>query len=88
MMIRKSNELGANAAEVVSIAQHINTSEVATVKEVADYLRLTPKTVRRMIEAGKLKAIECGSGSRKLWRIPLAEVRRVAACGKDTSAAH
>ena len=55
-------------------AQQINTASVATVEEVAHHYRVTPKTVRRMIESGRLRAIDCGSGTRKLWRIPWGNV--------------
>jgi excisionase family DNA binding protein len=55
-------------------AQQINTATVATVEEVAVYLRLSKKTVSKMCEARMLKATDCGMGGRHRWRIPWANV--------------
>ncbi len=43
-----------------------NIGELLTIKEVAEKLRLNPRTVYRLIEADKLKAIKI---SRKAYRI-------------------
>ncbi len=40
-----------------------------TVKEVAEELKLSEKKVRSLIASGRLRAVDVGSGSRKVWRI-------------------
>jgi excisionase family DNA binding protein len=40
-----------------------------TVKEVAERLKVNPETVRRLINAGRLKAVIFGSEKRKSYRI-------------------
>jgi len=46
-------------------------NHLLTIEEVAEKLRLGPRTVYRLIEAGKLKAIKI---SRKAYRIPEKEL--------------
>lgn len=41
-------------------------SNLITVREAADHLRLSPRTVYRLIESEQIKAIRIG----KQWRIP------------------
>ena len=50
--------------------------ELLTIDETAEFLRVSDKTVRRMIDDGRLKAVAIG----RQWRIPkeaLAELTRV-----------
>jgi excisionase family DNA binding protein len=50
-----------------------------TIADVAKALRLSTRTVQRMIEAGKLRAIDLagGTGQKPLLRIPASELRRL-----------
>jgi len=43
-----------------------------TVREVAEILRVSPRTVRRLIKRGEIKAVRV---SRRLVRIPVGELR-------------
>jgi excisionase family DNA binding protein len=52
------------------------TDQLLTVPEVATQLRITPKTVRRWLRAGKLRGVRLG-GKRVGWRIPQGEVNRL-----------
>ncbi len=40
--------------------------ELLTPKEVAEILRVSPRTVQRWVKEGKLRAVRVG----RLWRIP------------------
>jgi len=42
-----------------------------TVHEAAGQLRVSLQQVRDLIEEGKLRAINVGTGTRKFWRIPV-----------------
>ena len=46
------------------------------VSEVAEGLEMTEQHVRDLIEEGKLGAVNIGNGSRKFWRIPVAEYEK------------
>jgi excisionase family DNA binding protein len=48
-----------------------------TIKQVADYYQLDPKTIRRMIAHGKLKARRVGERSIRVDRESLLELGRV-----------
>lgn len=50
--------------------------DLATVNEAADYLKVHPETVRRMIHRGELEAAKVGQQGRE-YRIPVTELRRV-----------
>ena len=50
--------------------------QLLTVLEVATQLRITPKTVRRWLRAGKLRGVRLG-GKKVGWRIPQGEVDRL-----------
>jgi excisionase family DNA binding protein len=50
------------------------------VAEVAARLRLNPETVRRWLNAGKLRGYRLGKTSAG-WRVPESEVRRIIAEG-------
>lgn len=52
-----------------------------TVKEAAAELRLHPVTIYRLIEAGKIQAIEISAIKRNRFRIPRTEVERLKAGG-------
>lgn len=56
----------------------MSESELWTVAEVAEYLRLNPETVRRWIREGRLEAVKLGNGPKAPLRIDGAEVARVA----------
>ena len=47
-------------------------SEIMTLQEVCDYLRLSERTIHRMMEAGRLEGIKVG----KRWRFRRADVVR------------
>lgn len=50
-----------------------------TIADVAKALAVNVRTIQRMIEAGKLKAIDLagGTGQKPLLRIPASELRRL-----------
>lgn len=50
-----------------------------TIADVAKALALSTRTVQRMIEAGRLKAIDLagGTGTKPLLRIPASELTRL-----------
>ncbi len=43
---------------------------LATVREAADYLRISARTVYRLIESGQIGAVRIG----KQWRIPASDL--------------
>ena len=45
--------------------------ELFTIKETADYLKISEKTVRRLIESNKLKASKVGDRN---WRVKISDV--------------
>lgn len=51
--------------------------EVLTVREVARVLRITPRTVRRMVLRGQLARLAPIPGSRQQYLIPRSEVERL-----------
>lgn len=54
--------------------------ELLTVDEVADILRLTPFSVRRLLKAGKLKGVKPGGTGQ--WRIRRADLKAYLASPK------
>lgn len=50
-----------------------------TIADVAKALAVNARTIQRMIEAGKLRAIDLagGTGTKPLLRIPASELRRM-----------
>ena len=46
--------------------------DILTVTEVAEYLKLSDKTIRRMISTGQLKASKVGGS----WRIKEADIEK------------
>lgn len=50
-----------------------------TAEDLADYLKVSPQTVRAWIRDGKLHAVKFG----RSWRIAEEEVRRIAAQGVE-----
>lgn len=53
--------------------------EFYTADELADYLKVSPQTVRAWIRSGQVKAVKLG----RAWRVPVDEVRRVATEGVE-----
>ncbi len=49
-------------------------NELLTVREAANYLRVSARTVYRLIAAGEIHALLVG----KQWRVPAAELRALA----------
>lgn len=50
--------------------------KLLTRKEVADLLRVDPRTVERWLRSGKLKGYKLGSGKTAPWRIDEVEVQK------------
>lgn len=57
--------------------------EFMTRKEVADFFRVSERTIDRWIQGGALKGYKLGSGKTALWRIPKAEVKKFMEKGKS-----
>lgn len=52
--------------------------ELLTIKETADFLKVSKQTIRRRIEKGQLKAINAnGSLLRPLWRIKKEDLLKI-----------
>lgn len=50
--------------------------ELLTLKEVADILRVDPRTVERWLKNGALKGYKLGGGRTAPWRIEKEEMRK------------
>lgn len=61
----------------------MDDDQLLTVNEVAERLRLNPKTIRRWIGAGKIAAIRLGS-DRAGWRIRSSEINLLLEGGLHT----
>jgi excisionase family DNA binding protein len=59
-------------------------NQLYTVEEVADYLRVSERTIRRMIEKKMLRAVRIGSRV----RIPLSELDRFTALDGGTTSSN
>ncbi len=46
------------------------------VREVADYLGVSPKVVREHVSKGSLNAVNVGTGRRKVWRFRRPDVTK------------
>ena len=57
--------------------------EFMTRKEVADFFRVSERTIDRWIQSRALKGYKLGSGKTALWRIPKAEVKKFMEKGKS-----
>ena len=55
------------------------TSEILTVQEFAERMKLHPNTVRYHIRSGHISAFKTGIGKRSSYRIFSSEIRRMAA---------
>lgn len=53
--------------------------EFYTAEELAEYLKVSPQTVRAWVREKKVRAVKLG----RAWRIPVDEVRRVATEGVE-----
>lgn len=47
-----------------------------TIKEVADKLNVSKMTIYRVIKAGDLKAIDIGTGARRVYRVSQKELNK------------
>lgn len=47
-----------------------------TVKEFGALLKINIRTVNNLISSGRLKAVDVGTGKRKIWRIYDGELQR------------
>lgn len=54
-------------------------SEILTVQEFAERMKLHPNTVRHHIRAGHILAFKTGTGSKSSYRIFASELKRMAA---------
>jgi excisionase family DNA binding protein len=50
--------------------------QLLTLKEVADILRVDPRTVERWLKSGALKGYKLGGGKTAPWRIEKEEIRK------------
>lgn len=57
----------------------IKDSDLLSVKEFAEKLRVHPNTVRRGLKSGRIAGLRTGTGKRSTWRIPYSEIARMAA---------
>ena len=53
-------------ANVTEMTEWADLPEMLTIDEVADYMRYSRKTIRRMIDDGRLRGVMLG----RSWRIP------------------
>lgn len=49
--------------------------EILTLQEVAEYLRVSISTARCLLRTGKLKGINAGVATSKLWRVQKASLK-------------
>ena len=59
-------------ANVTEMTEWADLPEMLTIDEVADYMRYSRKTIRRMIDDGRLRGVMLG----RSWRIPSRRSRR------------
>lgn len=55
-----------------------NETEFLTIDGFANKVNLHAQTVRRCIKSGKIQAINLGNGKKKIYRIPISEIQRLA----------
>ncbi|MBT9165129.1 MAG: hypothetical protein DDT22_01339 [candidate division WS2 bacterium] len=53
--------------------------ELLVIKEVAEYFKVTPDTIRKWIKKGKLRAIKVG----KNWRVTVKDLERFVESGSS-----
>ena len=53
--------------------------KMLTVDEVSNYLGCERRTITRLIESGKLVAIDVGTGKNSHYRVPIRELARLSA---------
>lgn len=58
--------------------ENMNEADFLSIKEFALLIKVHANTVRRSIKKGKLNAFRIGSGSKAIYRIPRAEINRLA----------
>ena len=61
------------------ISEAFPGKKMLSVDEVADYLGCNRKTITRLIENGKLVAIDVGTGKNSHYRVPVRELARLSA---------
>lgn len=49
-----------------------STGSFITPEQAAERLQVSPRTVKRLCEAGRLDAIDVGTAGKRRWRIPAA----------------
>ncbi len=59
--------------------------ELLTLKEVAEILRVDPRTVERSLKSGALKGYKLGAGKTAPWRIEKEEIRKFLEKNKGAS---
>ena len=74
-------DLGLTAEETARIAEmlapHIAPPPMMTVEKAAERLEVNPETIKRLIHAGKLPALDAGTGKHKEFRIDVADLGRL-----------
>lgn len=58
MVILTPEQLGAIVEQAVARATGVQQDEVLTLYEAAEYLKVSPKTMRRMIERGQAQPLQ------------------------------
>ena len=53
------------------------SSEYFTVREVAQTLKVTPKTIRMMVDRGQIRVLRIGLGKSARIRVPASELQRL-----------
>lgn len=61
------------------ISEAFPGKKMLTVDEVSSYLGCERRTITRLIESGKLVAIDVGTGKNSHYRVPIREVARLSA---------
>lgn len=56
----------------------VNISDVCTVKEFADLMKVHPNTIKKAIKLGKIHAFRVTEGEKSPWRILKTETQRMA----------
>lgn len=62
---------------IANSVPHVPSATLLTENQAADVAQVDKRTIRRLIETGRLRALDFGSGRRHHYRIDLAELHAV-----------